>query len=76
LIAYVILMTVVGLPLFVMELGLGQLARSGIVKVWRAAPIFKGAIRIIRTIWTIRTIRPIKADLIHSDLIHVMQVWA
>ena len=69
-IAYVILMTVVGLPLFVMELGLGQLARSGIVKVWRAAPIFKGAIRIIRTI------RPIKADLIHFDLIHVMQVWA
>ena len=42
LIAYVILMTVVGLPLFVMELALGQLAGSGIVKLWRAVPLLKG----------------------------------
>lgn len=45
LIAYVILMTVVGLPLFIMELGLGQFGRSGVIKLWLALPLLKGTIR-------------------------------
>ena len=42
LIAYVILMTVVGLPLYVLELSLGQFGQTGIVKLWSAVPFFKG----------------------------------
>ena len=55
LIAYVILMTVVGLPLFVMELALGQLARSGIVKLWRAVPLLKGSARLVFLLKSILT---------------------
>lgn len=42
LIAYIILMTIIGLPLFVLELLLGQFGRTGVIKLWRAVPLFKG----------------------------------
>ena len=42
LIAYIILMTIIGLPLFVLELSLGQFGRTGVIKLWRAVPLFKG----------------------------------
>ncbi len=45
-IAYIILMTVVGLPLYVLELSLGQFGQSGIVQLWRAVPFFKGEVYI------------------------------
>lgn len=42
LIAYVILMIVVGLPLYVLELSLGQFSQTGITKLWSAVPFFQG----------------------------------
>ena len=42
LIAYIILMAIVGLPLYVIELSLGQFGRTGIVQLWRAVPLLKG----------------------------------
>ena len=42
LIAYIILMVVVPLPLFVLELSLGQFGQTGVIKLWRAVPFFKG----------------------------------
>lgn len=44
LIAYIILMTIIGLPLFVLELSLGQFGRTGVIKLWRAVPLFKGKV--------------------------------
>lgn len=41
-IAYIILMVLVGLPLFVLELSLGQFGQTGVIQLWRAAPFFKG----------------------------------
>ncbi|XP_046644892.1 sodium-dependent noradrenaline transporter-like isoform X2 [Daphnia pulicaria] len=41
-IAYIILMVFVGLPLFVLELSLGQFGQTGVIKLWRAVPFFKG----------------------------------
>lgn len=41
-IAYIILMIFVGLPLFVLELSLGQFGQTGIIQLWRAVPFFKG----------------------------------
>lgn len=53
LIAYIILMTVVGLPLYVLELSLGQFGQSGIVQLWTAVPFFKGKVYIIISIFSI-----------------------
>ncbi|XP_057366289.1 sodium-dependent noradrenaline transporter-like isoform X3 [Daphnia carinata] len=41
-IAYIILMVFVGLPLFVLELSLGQFGQTGVIQLWRAVPFFKG----------------------------------
>ncbi|NP_001137203.1 bloated tubules [Tribolium castaneum] len=42
LLAYVILVILVGLPLLFLELGIGQLAQEGFIKSWRAVPFFRG----------------------------------
>ena len=42
LIVYVFLMLLVGLPIYVMELSVGQFGRAGVFKLWRAVPLFKG----------------------------------
>ncbi|KAK5642446.1 hypothetical protein RI129_008613 [Pyrocoelia pectoralis] len=42
LVAYIILSLFIGLPLLFLELGLGQLAQEGFIKIWRAVPIFRG----------------------------------
>ncbi|XP_064646770.1 sodium- and chloride-dependent glycine transporter 1-like isoform X1 [Lineus longissimus] len=42
LIPYVIMLLVVGLPLFYMELAFGQFASLGPITIWRINPLFKG----------------------------------
>ncbi|XP_064620268.1 sodium- and chloride-dependent glycine transporter 1-like [Lineus longissimus] len=42
LIPYVIMLAFAGLPLFFMELVLGQFASLGAITIWRISPIFKG----------------------------------
>ncbi|CAH1268033.1 SLC6A5 [Branchiostoma lanceolatum] len=42
LIPYLIMLTFAGLPLFFMELALGQYASLGPVTIWRCLPLFKG----------------------------------
>jgi len=43
LIPYIICISVVGAPLYYLELSLGQFASRGPIKVWEMAPLFKGA---------------------------------
>ncbi|KHJ78620.1 hypothetical protein OESDEN_21757, partial [Oesophagostomum dentatum] len=43
LIPYLVMLLVGGLPMFYMELALGQFHRSGCVSIWRkVCPLFKG----------------------------------
>ncbi|XP_070554260.1 sodium- and chloride-dependent glycine transporter 1-like [Ptychodera flava] len=42
LIPYIIMLTVAGLPLFYLELSVGQFASLGCISIWRMSPIFKG----------------------------------
>lgn len=42
LVVYAILSLLIGFPLLVLELGIGQLAQEGFIKMWRAVPFFKG----------------------------------
>ncbi|XP_076818625.1 sodium-dependent proline transporter-like [Clavelina lepadiformis] len=42
LIPYVIMLTFCGIPLFLIELSLGQFSGFGAMTAWRASPIFKG----------------------------------
>ena len=42
LIPYIMMLTLGALPLFYMELILGQFHRQGPISVWRISPIFKG----------------------------------
>lgn len=42
LIPYVIMLCLAGIPLFLMELTLGQFSGLGPVSAWRASPAFKG----------------------------------
>ena len=42
LIPYILMLTLGALPLFYMELILGQFHRQGPISVWRISPIFKG----------------------------------
>ena len=41
---YMMMLVLCGIPLFYMELALGQFASVGPITVWRASPIFKGTI--------------------------------
>jgi len=45
LIPYFIFMVFLGLPLFYLELALGQFASVGSISVWRLCPLFKGTVR-------------------------------
>jgi len=42
LIPYTIMNIIAGIPLFLMEMAIGQFSSSGVVKVWRLSPLFKG----------------------------------
>ena len=42
LVPYVIMLLLVGLPLFFMELAFGQFASLGPITIWRINPLFKG----------------------------------
>ncbi|XP_039266427.2 sodium-dependent proline transporter-like [Styela clava] len=42
LIPYLIMLVLCGIPLFMMELSLGQFSGLGTITAWRASPIFKG----------------------------------
>lgn len=42
LVPYVIMMVFLGMPLFYLELALGQYASLGPITVWRVCPLFKG----------------------------------
>ncbi|KAI0235333.1 Sodium- and chloride-dependent glycine transporter 1 [Lamellibrachia satsuma] len=42
LIPYVLMLAMVGLPLFYMELAFGQYASLGPITIWRVSPLFKG----------------------------------
>uniref|UniRef100_H2ZFL1 Transporter n=1 Tax=Ciona savignyi TaxID=51511 RepID=H2ZFL1_CIOSA len=41
-IPYLIMLTFCGIPLFMIELALGQFSGYGVITAWRASPIFKG----------------------------------
>jgi len=47
LIPYLIFMVFLGLPLFYLELALGQYASVGSITVWRLCPLFKGILRCV-----------------------------
>nr|XP_054754050.1 sodium- and chloride-dependent glycine transporter 1-like [Lytechinus pictus] len=42
LVPYFLMLALSGLPLFLMELGLGQFASRGVIQIWCMAPAFKG----------------------------------
>lgn len=42
LIPYVLFLVIAGMPLFYMELALGQYNREGAATVWKICPVFKG----------------------------------
>lgn len=42
LVPYIFFMVIAGMPLFYMELALGQYNREGAAGVWKICPIFKG----------------------------------
>lgn len=42
LVAYVILIVLVGAPLVFLELGVGQIVQQGVTRTWRAVPMFRG----------------------------------
>jgi len=42
LIPYTVMNLMVGVPLFLMEMSLGQFSSSGVINVWRSCPLFKG----------------------------------
>ena len=44
LVPYLFFMVIAGMPLFYMELDLGQYNREGAAGVWKICPIFKGGI--------------------------------
>lgn len=44
LVPYLFFMVIAGMPLFYMELALGQYNREGAAGVWKICPIFKGLI--------------------------------
>ena len=48
LIPYILMLTLGALPLFYMELILGQFHRQGPISVWRISPIFKGELWPLR----------------------------
>ena len=45
LIPYIMMLLLGALPLFYMELILGQFHRQGPISVWRISPIFKGPLK-------------------------------
>lgn len=42
LIPYTIMNLIAGIPLFLMEMSIGQFSSSGVVRVWRLSPLFRG----------------------------------
>ncbi len=48
LIPYVLFLFIAGMPLFYMELALGQYNREGAATVWKICPVFKGTLKICR----------------------------
>lgn len=42
LIPYILFLFIAGMPLFYMELALGQYNREGAATVWKICPVFKG----------------------------------
>ena len=45
LIPYILFLLIAGMPLFYMELALGQYNREGAATVWKICPVFKGGYR-------------------------------
>ena len=39
---YILMLILCGMPLFFMELALGQFASVGSVSIWKVSPLFKG----------------------------------
>lgn len=46
LIPYILFLVIAGMPLFYMELALGQYNREGAATVWKICPIFKGELEL------------------------------
>lgn len=45
LIPYLLIVFVGGIPIFFLEIALGQFMKAGSINVWNIAPLFKGAVR-------------------------------
>lgn len=48
LIPYLIMLCLAGIPIFLLEVSLGQFASQGPVSVWKAIPALQGKLRIYR----------------------------
>lgn len=46
LVPYLLFMVIAGMPLFYMELALGQFNREGAAGVWKICPVLKGNVRV------------------------------
>lgn len=44
LVPYLLFMVIAGMPLFYMELALGQFNREGAAGVWKICPVLKGSV--------------------------------
>lgn len=42
LLAYIVIVILIGIPLTFLEIILGQFCQQGTTKLWRAVPVFKG----------------------------------
>jgi hypothetical protein len=49
LIPYIIFLFLLGIPLFYLEINLGQFTSQGPVQCWRMAPIFKGKFSLMKS---------------------------
>ncbi|KAJ8247259.1 hypothetical protein GJAV_G00244240 [Gymnothorax javanicus] len=62
LIPYILFLLIAGMPLFYMELALGQYNREGAATVWKICPVFKEWMRIGMSVVPLRVCPPVRHD--------------
>lgn len=69
LVAYTLILVVIGLPLFLMELAFGQYANEGPITIWRISPAFEG---IGYTMCLISAMVAVYYNMINTWLLHYL----